>query len=112
VLAVERRAKAQGHPGAVAIAGSDCGFCQPDDEAGRNALLGLARPDEPLHPGPFEGCNVAEPCPFPDVARPAMEAVGIDVVRTLRNAGWELRFPAASYLEEKVAQWTGLVLVA
>ena len=43
--------------------------------------------------------------------RPAMEAVGIDVVRTLRNAGWELRFPAASYLEEGVAQWTGLVLL-
>lgn len=112
VLAVEKEAKAQGHAGAVAIAGSDCGFCQPDDEAGRTAVFRLARPDEELPTGPFEGCIVAEACPYPDLARPAMEAVGIDVVRTLRNAGWELRFPATSYLEEGVAQWTGLVLVA
>lgn len=112
VLSVELEARSQGHSGVVAIAGSDCGFCQPDDPAGREALLQLVRPEEPLPEGPFQGCVVSEPCPYPDVARPAMEAVGIDVVRTLRNVGWELRFPAASYLEEGVAQWTGLVLVA
>lgn len=112
VLAVELAAKAQGHAGAVGIAGSDCGFCQPDDEAGRNEVFRLVRPDEPLPTGPFTGCIVEKECPYPDLARPAMEAVGIDVVRTLRNAGWELRFPAASYLDEGVYQWTGLVLVA
>jgi len=112
VLAVEQEARVQGHAGAVGIAGSDCGFCQPDDEAGRNAVFSLVHPDEPPPTGPFEGCIVAEACPYPELARPAMEAVGIDVVRTLRNAGWELRFPATSYLEEGVAQWTGLALIA
>ena len=120
VLAVERAAFRQGHHGAVSLAASNCGFCDPVGLAERAELHGLrpaagdvseAATRESSAPE-YAWCDVAAPCPFPQVARPAMEAVGIDVVRTLRNAGWELQFPATAYLEEGVAYWTGLVLVA
>ena len=111
VMAAEVAARGLGLPGAVGLAGSDCGLCSLEGYAERRVLhqVGLAPPNEETA---FTPCDVSQPCPFPEVARPAMEAVGIDVVRTLRNAGWELRFPAASYLDEGVAQWTGLVLLA
>lgn len=35
-------------------------------------------------------CDTARPCRHPDLARPAMEACGIDVYATCRNAGIEL----------------------
>lgn len=111
VTATERVAHERGFHGAVGLAGSDCGLCSEEAYQERQVLyqIGVGPPaEEPA----FNPCDAAKPCPFPELARPAMEAVGIDVVRTLRNAGWELRFPAASYLEEGVAQWTGLVLVA
>lgn len=111
VMAVESTAQEMGFAGAVGLAGSDCGLCSIEGYAERRVLhqVGLGPPtDEEVV---FTPCDVTQPCPFPEAARPAMEAVGIDVVRTLRNAGWELRFPAASYLDEGVAQWTGLVLL-
>lgn len=111
VMATERAAHDLGFTGAVGLAGSDCGLCSAEAYAQQRVLLqvGTAPPSDEVA---FTPCDVSQPCPFPEVARPAMEAVGIDVVRTLRNAGWELRFPATSYLDEGVAQWTGLVLVA
>ncbi|MCL2862694.1 MAG: DUF2284 domain-containing protein [Methanimicrococcus sp.] len=45
-------------------------------------------------------------CKTPYRARPSMEAVGVDVVETLRNADMELEFPVG----DKV-QWWGLLLV-
>jgi predicted metal-binding protein len=112
-LAVESQAQQLGHRGAVALAGSDCGFCSPMGARYRERLqIGTGRPAPGEAPDALNGCDVSKPCPFPDAARPAMEAVGIDVVRTLRRVGWELKFPATDYLEEGVAQWTGLVLVA
>jgi predicted metal-binding protein len=36
-------------------------------------------------------CAPDRPCRFPDLARPAMEACGIDVYATCRNAGIELK---------------------
>jgi predicted metal-binding protein len=111
VMAAESAARELGLVGAVGLAGSDCGLCSIEGYAERRVLhqVGLAPPAEEVT---FTPCDVSQPCPFPEVARPAMEAVGIDVVRTLRNSGWELRFPATSYLDQGVAQWTGLVLVA
>jgi len=47
-----------------------------------------------------------EPCRRPFEARPSMEAMGIDVVRTCRNAGMEVNLSS----KEKV-RWTGLVLL-
>lgn len=35
-------------------------------------------------------CDMDEPCKRPDVARPAMEACGIDVYQTVRNAGLQM----------------------
>jgi len=112
-LAVEMRAQQLGHRGAVALAGSDCGFCSAKGAPFREALQQqIGRPAPGEIPNALNGCDVSRACPFPQVARPAMEAVGIDVVRTLRRAGWELKFPATDHLDEGVAQWTGLVLVA
>ena len=116
-IAVEREAVRRGHGGALALGAASCGFCDPAGLAERCELLGLAPPREGPAPARPPGslayawCDLTRPCPFPEVARPAMEAVGIDVVRTLRNAGWEIRFPATSYPED-VVFYTGLVLVA
>ena len=51
-------------------------------------------------------CDVTSPCKHPFEARPSMEAVGIDVFATSKNAGLEIRFPAG----EKIVL-TGLILV-
>jgi len=57
-----------------------------------------------------ETCIVLEPeghCRHPFRARPSMEAMGIDVIGTLENAGLPLlRFP----VQEKVT-WTGIILL-
>jgi len=37
-----------------------------------------------------ETCNPAGPCRFTRLARPSMEACGIDVYTTVRQAGWEI----------------------
>lgn len=47
-----------------------------------------------------------EPCRHPFEARPSMEAMGIDVVRTCRNAGLPLDLSSP-----KKVRWTGLVLL-
>lgn len=47
-----------------------------------------------------------EPCRRPFEARPSMEAMGIDVVRTCRNAGLKV-----SLSSEDNVRWTGLVLL-
>ncbi len=52
-------------------------------------------------------CDTSAPCKRPYEARPSMEACGIDVVRTAKNVGWKLPFPADP---DKVLL-TGLVLV-
>ncbi len=36
-------------------------------------------------------CSLFYPCKFEDLARPSMEACGIDVYQTLANAGYELK---------------------
>jgi predicted metal-binding protein len=37
-----------------------------------------------------ESCNVKKSCQFPEQARPSMEACGVDVFSTARNAGWKI----------------------
>jgi len=51
-----------------------------------------------VHPG--------EPCRHPFKARPSMEAMGIDVLATLENAGLPGRFPVRDRVD-----WTGLLLI-
>ena len=55
-----------------------------------------------------EECSaiVGEDCRFPFQARPSMEALGIDVIKTAENAGMPIDLPPKeTYL------WTGLVLI-
>jgi len=55
-----------------------------------------------------EECSaiVGEDCRFPFQARPSMEALGIDVIKTAENAGMPIDLPPKdTYL------WTGLVLL-
>ncbi|MDD1771200.1 MAG: DUF2284 domain-containing protein [Methanomassiliicoccales archaeon] len=80
---LEKEALYQGHRFAAALSGGRCGLC-----------------DECVGPGPKERCR------HPFEARPSMEAVGIDVVATAKNAGLEIEFPAKGK-----AVLTGLLLV-
>lgn len=52
------------------------------------------------------GQQSGEPCRHPFEARPSMEAMGIDVLRTCGNVGMTVRFSS----EDRV-RWTGLVLI-
>lgn len=61
---MERRLFLDGYYKAFGLSGGPCNFCKT--------------------------CNITRPCKFPDLARPAMEACGIDVFRTIRNAGLKI----------------------
>ena len=50
--------------------------------------------------------QIGEPCGHPFEARPSMEAMGIDVLKTCENAG----LPLSLSSKEKV-RWTGLILL-
>lgn len=52
------------------------------------------------------GQGVGKPCRHPFRARPSMQALGIDVIKTCKNAG----MPVSMSSRQKV-QWTGLVLL-
>jgi len=53
-------------------------------------------------------CDPAGPCRFPDQARPSMEACGIDVYATVRQAGWEIEVVQTL---ESPCRLFGLVLI-
>jgi len=53
------------------------------------------------------GIKSALPCRYPFKARPAMEAMGIDVIATTSKAGLDL-----SFSQNESRSWVGLVLVA
>ncbi len=53
-------------------------------------------------------CNVGGECRHPTEARPSMEACGIDVVRSTKSVGWEVKFPA----DPNKISFVGLLLVA
>ncbi len=52
------------------------------------------------------GVASGKPCRRPYEARPAMEAVGIDVFKTAQNAGLQMAFSA-----DEPVRWTGLILI-
>jgi predicted metal-binding protein len=80
---LERDAMMMGHRFALALSGGACSLC-----------------DECV------GISSGEPCRHPFEARPSMEAVGIDVILTAKNAGAEVEFPV-----KKDPVWTGILLV-
>ncbi len=85
--ALEREALYLGYPFAAAFDGGECRLCEACVAAGT-------------------GPTTTEPCRKPFQARPAMEAVGIDVLATAAAAGLPVQMPAA---DDPV--WTGLLLL-
>jgi len=65
LVALERELFLAGHYKALAFVAGPCSLCRE--------------------------CDLAQPCKKPEDARPAMEAVGMDVYATLKNAGYKLR---------------------
>lgn len=53
-------------------------------------------------------CDVTEPCRYEDLARPSMEACGIDVYATLANVGYELKVVKST---GQTCHFCGLILV-
>lgn len=53
-------------------------------------------------------CDPSNSCRFPDRARPSMEACGIDVYTTVRQAGWEIEVVQT---KESPCRLFGLVLI-
>jgi len=53
-------------------------------------------------------CDLKKSCRFPDDARPAMEACGIDVYQTCRNNGFKLEVVRT---EQDPCTYVGLILI-
>jgi predicted metal-binding protein len=55
-----------------------------------------------------EECAYPEPCRFPHLARPSMDAYGIDIRKTLEPLGYEVEFDQEGKL---LPAWYGMVLL-
>ena len=55
-----------------------------------------------------KSCDVTEPCRFEDLARPSMEACGIDVYASLGNVGYKLQVVKSP---DEACHFCGLLLV-
>ncbi len=55
-----------------------------------------------------EECAYPQPCRFPHVARPSMDAYGIDIGKTLEPLGFKVEFDVEGKL---VPAWYGMVLL-
>ncbi len=53
-------------------------------------------------------CSFPDPCRFPHLARPAMDAYGIDIGKTVEALGWEIEFDPNGKL---LPAWYGMVLL-
>jgi predicted metal-binding protein len=85
--ALEREALGLGYAFAAAFGGGECRLCE--------ACVAAAT-----------GTSTSAPCRRPFQARPAMEAVGIDVLATAAAAGLPIQMPA-----DDDPVWTGLLLL-
>ncbi len=83
VNSVETRAFKQGFYLAAGLAGGECSLCAE-----------------------CVTVQSGKPCKHPFEARPSMEAMGIDVIRTCEKAGMPVRLSSKTKV-----RWTGLVLV-
>ena len=92
VMEVEREAHNRGYYFAVGYVASTCYLCWPGAEA------------PAIEQNNY--CPTKKPCKRPYEARPSMEAAGIDVFTTCRNAGVDLKLA-----NKDSFSWTGLVLV-
>jgi predicted metal-binding protein len=55
-----------------------------------------------------KSCDVTQPCKFEDLARPSMEACGIDVYATLANVGYKLKVVKSL---QQMCHFCGLILI-
>ena len=55
-----------------------------------------------------EECAFPEPCGFPEMARPSMDGLGIDVVKTVESLGFKVEFDKTGSL---APTWFTMVLV-
>jgi predicted metal-binding protein len=55
-----------------------------------------------------EGCAYPEPCLYPHLARPAMDAYGMDIVKTLEPLGFNIEFDTEGKL---IPAWCSMVLL-
>jgi predicted metal-binding protein len=53
-------------------------------------------------------CDTAQPCKYEDLARPSMEACGIDVYATLANGGYKLEVVKS---RDQTCHYCGLILI-
>ena len=53
-------------------------------------------------------CSYPEPCRFPHLARPSMDAYGMDIGKTVKPLGFEFKFDAEGKL---IPTWYGMVLL-
>ncbi|MCR4430893.1 MAG: DUF2284 domain-containing protein [Tepidanaerobacteraceae bacterium] len=79
VYKIEKKAFSLGFPFAAGLIGGPCKLCKE--------------------------CPKTLVCVKPEKARPSMEALGIDVIATCRNAGLEIVFSADAII------WTGMILI-
>lgn len=87
VMTIEREAHNRGYFFAMGYVASTCYLCY-----------------DPANPVTY--CDTTQLCRRPYEARPSMEAAGMDVFSTYRNAGLELHMASRERLS-----WSGLVLV-
>ena len=55
-----------------------------------------------------EKCSFPEPCRFPHLARPSMDAYGIDIGKTVEKVGFEVKFDTQGKL---LPAWYSMVLL-
>jgi len=53
-------------------------------------------------------CSYPEPCRFPHLARPSMDAYGIDIVKTVEKLAFDVKFDEKG---EMVPAWYSMVLL-
>ena len=82
IASLEREAFLDGYYKAFGMASGPCNFCK--------------------------ACDITQPCKFEELARPSMEACGIDVYATLANAGYKLEV-VKSY--DQIWHYSGLILI-
>jgi predicted metal-binding protein len=87
LTALEGEALALGYAFAAGFGGGECRLCEACVAA-------------------QTGTSTREPCRKPFLARPSMEAVGVDVLTTAAAAGLSIQMPAT---DDPV--WTGLLLL-
>jgi predicted metal-binding protein len=89
-----------------------------DPKAGQDVALALEKDAMLSHGAQFafalilcvlcEECAYPEPCRFPHLARPSMDAYGIDIRETLEPLGFKVEFDPEGKL---LPAWFGMVLL-